>query len=643
MQTKKTDLEKKVAEAEHRNEKERADYQEDLNQLNADKRSLAERKEKMKSVRAKGITEEVLKRWRWNKMHEAEAVKCIDQQYEAEQEKLQHESKVIQHQQGGITHGRADISATKASSKVGQLKFTERILNEKRMNRDSCQAHAERRAACSVSSRLKSIQEAQIHQSVQHVVSQLDGWFEAWNGDDWEAHQQIQEDKVWKLIQTASPQRPASTGEIKAVVDAWQRVSSKLAEWVQDDSSAAVVDSQVIFDLAHLAKPAGIFHSLEKLNRAMEQMRFRRDVQEALMQELEKNAQVWARQRLVRCLFKAYERVQKDCPQWHFGGVLQPSILQVVKPIASQSFPKLHLPVFQELRKKLSNRLSSAIGSAVQKVQGQPFPLEIPPGSVLEKKLNQGPGRSLLRSLQESWGAEFERSQGSEVLAKQILKEERRQPFAKLVFQEAVSLREIVLESWKRVLCAVSDFLPEDARGEAFKALQVTCAAGTAQRARLVALLAAPPGQLPDLNALNPFFKDRTFGPFPHWTVQFPQSQIPAELKNAMRELVQLQGLATSLCRVAQELNGEISATLQRQVADLLEMSTGPKKPLVRDEWLQFEWEQRLVCRPVQLHVATKMMSPDFDKKVLQLNMGEGKSKVILCASQSWPCDESNY
>jgi hypothetical protein len=62
LQTKKTDLEKKVAEAEHRNEKERADYQEDLNQLNADKRSLAERKQKIKSFRAKGITEEVLKR-----------------------------------------------------------------------------------------------------------------------------------------------------------------------------------------------------------------------------------------------------------------------------------------------------------------------------------------------------------------------------------------------------------------------------------------------------------------------------------------------------------------------------------------------------------------------------------------------------
>ncbi|CAE6958570.1 unnamed protein product [Symbiodinium natans] len=345
------------------------------------------------------------------------------------------------------------------------------------------------------------------------------------------------------------------------------------------------------------------------------------------MHKLENNAQIWARQRLVRCLFKAYEQVQRSCPQWDFSSSLQPPVVPVVKAIVGHIFPELRVPDFQTFRSHLSRRLRDAIPAAAQRVEGRPFPLEIPLGSVLDKKLCQGPGVSLHRSLRESWEAEFQRSQDTEVLAKQVLNEAHRRAFAELVFQEAVNVRGILLQSWRQVLIAVSDFLPEDARGQAFKALQVTCAAGTAQRARLVALLAAPPGLLPDLRALNPFFEDRTFGSFPRWTVQTPQSQIPAELKNAMRELVQLQGLATSLCRIAQELNGEVSATLQRQVADLLEMSTGPK---MRDEWLQFEWEQRLVCRPVQLHVATDMMSPGFDQKVLQLNMGEGKSKVIL-------------
>ena len=52
-------------------------------------------------------------------------------------------------------------------------------------------------------------------------------------------------------------------------------------------------------------------------------------------------------------------------------------------------------------------------------------------------------------------------------------------------------------------------------------------------------------------------------------------------------------------------------------------------------DWLQLEWEQGFVCRPVQLEVAAAMMEKSFDRQVLQLNMGEGKSKVILRLPQT--------
>ena len=84
---------------------------------------------------------------------------------------------------------------------------------------------------------------------------------------------------------------------------------------------------------------------------------------------------------------------------------------------------------------------------------------------------------------------------------------------------------------------------------------------------------------------------------------------------------------------MAQELGkSHVGATLQRAVADLLQPS---KHVTDRGDWLQLEWEQGFVCRPVQLEVAAAMMEKSFDRQVLQLNMGEGKSKVILRLPQT--------
>ena len=622
---------------------ERNKYQKDLDQLNSEKRRLQERIQKMHNMRGQRVTEIVRGKWAWHQQNEQYSVNCIDQQLEAEKARITSESKVLEQRQLEINHRAEESQVTKASNKVGRIPFMQSVMNEERMNHDSCRKHAESRASRSLSG-IPAISKKRINEMIQKVLSQLNSWFETWDGHKCEAHQQMHEEQVWKLIQTASPYRRAFAAEVQAVADAWGRVSAKLFELIQDDRSCEALDAQVVFDLTSLAKCGNFSEAVSQLKETMTKNRVRPDVQESLLQKLEDNAHRWARHRLACRLFLAYESVQQQCPHWDFPGDLQQPNLPVVSPIVGRSFPNIQMPKFQEFRKGLSQRLSSSIQHLGRSFVKPPFPLEIPAGSVIEQKLCQGPGRTLRMSLQESWDAEFERAQESEVLAKQILNkenqnhfaavilEENQSHFAALIFEEAKILWGIVLESWKQLLLAVSDLVPEDATGEAFKALQATCATKKVQRASLVALLSAPPGQHPDLRALNPFFERRGFGSFPRWTCRIGQSQIPQKLKHAISEIVQLQGLATSLCRVAQELKGEISATLQRQVADLLEIPC--TSAVKRDEWLQFEWEQRLVCRPVQLHVATKMMSPDFDRKVLQLNMGEGKSKVILSSPQ---------
>lgn len=59
-------------------------------------------------------------------------------------------------------------------------------------------------------------------------------------------------------------------------------------------------------------------------------------------------------------------------------------------------------------------------------------------------------------------------------------------------------------------------------------------------------------------------------------------------------------------------------------------------KPCERPEWLIFEIEQNLTIRKIQIKVAEQMMSPpqpngtDANHWVMQLNMGEGKTTVIV-------------
>ena len=248
------------------------------------------------------------------------------------------------------------------------------------------------------------------------------------------------------------------------------------------------------------------------------------------------------RKRMVHHVLQAYQRVHGQCPQWDFSGrSLRRPVVPVAEALPTIPFPHLDLPKFSEVREKLSEKLRRGIQGYDQKPRArEAFPLEIPPGSPLERKLTQGPGRALLESLEKSWDAEFARAQEPENLAKHVFEDQAsRKSFGELIFQEALDLLENLSDSWQKLLMTLSD-VPATAAGEAFK------------------------------------------------------------------------------------------ATLQRQVADLIERPW----PQLQAEWIQFEWEQQLVCRPIQLHVATKMASEEFDKNVLQLNMGEGKSKVILFVPQ---------
>ena len=201
--------------------------------------------------------------------------------------------------------------------------------------------------------------------------------------------------------------------------------------------------------------------------------------------------------------------------------------------------------------------------------------------------------------------------------------------------QDAADLGEKMASAWSELLSLISGSVPEDAAGHAFRALQATHAVGAAVRKDAVALLATCPGEAlpwPHLAALNPFLQKKQgpkpSGARPRWTEH--RGEVPPKLLGYIKRVVQLQGFATCLCSMAREFdNAQIGATLQRQVADLLEPTT-EQWSTDRGHWLQMEWEQSLTCRPIQLEVAQAMLEGSFDRQVLQLNMGEGKSKVIL-------------
>ena len=610
---------------------ERDQYQTHLDQLNCDKDSLQQKKQSMFSCRAQHLRDKVQQRQRRHNLHENKLVQLIARESQEQMERAAQELKVIR---------QADRYPP-----AYLPKFMNGIRNEEKSNHDSCYEHARasRRAADFAESQLKKLHtvERQTEELTAQVLRGLDNWFANWDGHDWKSHEQEQENKAWELIQKASPLKPASPEDIGAVVDAWNAVAIELQNWIQNTSSDDRVNDQVVFDLEDLARMGGFPNRVKHMKQIMEQRCIRPDVQESLVHKLEENASIWARKRMVHHVVQAYQRVHGQCPQWDFSGqLLEQPVVPVAEALPTIPFPHLDLPKFSEVREKLSEKLRRGIQGYAQKPRArEAFPLEIPPNSPLERKLTQGPGRALLESLEKSWDAEFARAQEPENLAKHVFEDQAsRKSFGELIFQEALDLLENLSDSWQKLLMTLSD-VPATAAGEAFKALQVTHAAQRPQRGSAVALLAAPPGQHPDLKSVNPFFQTEgtiksqksEFVGFPRWTHR-DFGQIPEQLRDAISAVLRLQGLTNSVCQVAKELGrkDDVSATIQRQVADLIEMPW----PQLRPEWIQFEWEQQLVCRPIQLHVATKMASKEFDKNVLQLNMGEGKSKVILFVPQ---------
>ena len=632
------DLQRKdlqLAEDEGKAKTKRGQYQTDLNQLNLDKESLQQKKQSMLSARAQDLREKVKTCQFWHNLHENGLVQHMAGESREEMDRAAQEFKVI---------SQADRyqAGTPPKFMNGII-----VIHEEKSNYHSCYEHARagRKATDSSKSQLEKLQtvERQTEELTEQVLRGLDKWFANWDGHDWKSHAQEQENKAWPLIKKASPLKQASPEDIGAVVDAWNDVAVELQNWIQASSSDDSLNDQVVFDLEVLARIGGFLARVEHMKQIMEQTCIRPDVQESLVRKLEENASIWARKRMVHHVFQAYQRIHGQCPQWDFSGQsLKQPVVPVVEALPTIPFPHLDLPKFSKVREKLSEKLRRGIRGYAQKpIAREEFPLEIPPKSPLERKLTQGPGGALLESLKKSWDAEFERPQEPEILARHVFEDQvSRKSFGELIFQEALDLLENLSEAWQKLLMTLSD-VPASAAGEAFKALQVTHAAQRPQRGSAVALLAAPPGQHPDLKSVNPFFQtegaikcqeSEEFVSFPRWT-QRDFGQIPEQLRDAISEVLRLQGLTNSVCQVAKELGrkDDVSATLQRQVADLIER---PWQQL-QAEWIQFEWEQHLVCRPIQLHVATKMASQEFDKNVLQLNMGEGKSKVILFVPQS--------
>ena len=622
-----------LAEDEGNAKTKRGQYQTDLNQLNLDRESLQQKKQSRLNCRSKQLKNKVQGYLRWNNSHENELVQLIARESREEMDRAAQELKLIS-------------QADRFQAGGHPQKFMMRIIHEEQSNYHSCHEHARagRTAADFAESQLKKLHtvERQTEELTEQVLRGLDNWFANWDGHDWKSHEQEQENKAWWLIQRASPLKPASPEDIAAVVDAWNAVAIELRNWIQNTSSDDSLNGQVVFDLENLARMGGFPDTVKHMKQIMEQACIRPDVQESLVRKLEENASIWARKRMVHHVLQAYQKIHGQCPQWDFSGqLLEQPVVRVAEALPTIPFPHLDLPKFSEVREKLSEKLRRGIQGYAQKRRArEAFPLEIPPNSPLERKLTQGPGRALLECLKKSWDAEFARAQEPEILAKHVFEDQAsRKSFGELIFQEALDLLEILSDAWQKLLMTLSH-VPATAAGEAFLALQVTHAAQRPQRGSAVALLAAPPGQHPDLKSVNPFFQtegtikcqESEFVGIPRWTER-DFGQIPEQLRDAISEVLRLQGLTNSVCQVAKELGrkDDVSATLQRQVADLIERP----RPQLRPEWIQFEWEQQLVCRPIQLHVATKMASKEFDKNVLQLNMGEGKSKVILFVPQS--------
>jgi hypothetical protein len=105
-----------------------------------------------------------------------------------------------------------------------------------------------------------------------------------------------------------------------------------------------------------------------------------------------------------------------------------------------------------------------------------------------------------------------------------------------------------------------------------------------------------------------------------------PQLAHPEHLKETLGAYVILRQRAQRAERCLELLLGHKTVKLQRE----LENKGHDKfKPVERPEWLLFEYENNLLIRPMQVVVAESMMK-DGVSMTMQLNMGEGKTTVIV-------------
>lgn len=101
-------------------------------------------------------------------------------------------------------------------------------------------------------------------------------------------------------------------------------------------------------------------------------------------------------------------------------------------------------------------------------------------------------------------------------------------------------------------------------------------------------------------------------------------------LSGPWKEAVVAYGVAVTLVQRARRL-----VRLQDNDADLLREleNTGRQgwDPRNYPEWLLLECESELMIRKVQTQIALQMIKPpDSRNAVMQLNMGEGKTSVII-------------
>lgn len=103
-----------------------------------------------------------------------------------------------------------------------------------------------------------------------------------------------------------------------------------------------------------------------------------------------------------------------------------------------------------------------------------------------------------------------------------------------------------------------------------------------------------------------------------------------AQLTNTWKQTLIRYGLALSSLQHAERILKRIKMGLD-MLPELLNTGCRGWKPSDYPDWLLFEIENDMLIRPVQAEIALEMISPSAKQNsIMQLNMGEGKSSVIV-------------